>query len=323
MKGVAILLMVWVHLGWQYPTLQHFLYIGDTPLLAFLGGATNPVDFFLLLSGYGMHYIYKLGTGDKHKWSRLGKLYSHWILCVLLFLCIGLVLDRYYTGERLDFMPAFLNLTAISPSWYHPGWFIVPFCLLSLSSPYIFKLIERFKTKWILLAAFLFGTVVLFMISRIGSSYIFKNLWMFIPLHYCELIPAFLFGAMMHRESGKWRISLGKWQWTLWIVLMVVFLAKCVVTTAATGPIYPVIATILFLSAPRKACVDKTLSFLGRHSMNIWFIHYYICLYLFKEELYSVKYPLLAYVICVLVSLAFSYIVNMIIHIITKVWDLR
>lgn len=206
-----------------------------------------------------------------------------------------------------------LNLTAIDPSWYHPGWFIVPFCMLSLSSFHLFKFIDQFTTIKVLLAAFLFGTCVLYTYSKIGSDYIFQHLWMYIPLHYCKIIPAFVFGATMHRESGKWRLSLGKWQWTLWIVLIMVFIAKCFVTTAATGPIYPVIATILFLSAPRKKLVDKVLIFLGSHSLNIWFIHDYICLYVFKEELYSVKYPLLAYVICVIVSIIFSYIVNYII----------
>lgn len=316
MKGVAILLMVWVHLCWEYPTLEHHLYVGDKPLLSFLGGATNPVNFFLLLSGYGMHFIYKKGQEDKHRWSRLGKLYAHWIVCVLMFLCIGLVLGRHYNEVGMGQL--LLNMTAIDPSWYHPGWFVVPFCLLSLSSFYIFRLTDKFKTIWVLAAAFLFGTCVLYITSRIGSDYIFKNLWMFIPLHYCDLIPAFVFGAMMHRESGKWRISLGKWQWTLWLVLIMVFVAKCFVTTAATGPIYPVIATILFLSAPRKKFVNKTLTFLGNHSLNIWFIHYYICLYIFKEELYSVKYPLLAYVICVLVSIVFSYIVDFVVSIVLR-----
>lgn len=223
-------------------------------------------------------------------------------------MCIGLVLGRHYNGVGI--VQFILNLTAIDPSWYHPGWFIVPFCLLSLSSFYIFRLADRFKTLWVLGAVFLFGTSVLYPASRIGSEYIFKNLWMFIPLHYCELIPAFVFGAMMHRESGRWRISLGKWQWTLWFVLIIVFIVKCFVTTAATGPIYPAIATILFLSAPRKEFVDKILIYLGNHSLNIWFVHYYICLYIFKEELYSVRYPLFAYVICIIISLGFSYIVN-------------
>lgn len=316
MKGVAILLMVWVHLCWEYPTLEHHFYVGDKPLLSFLGGAANPVNFFLLLSGYGMHFIYKRGLGDKHRWTRLGKLYAHWIVCVLMFLAIGLIIHRYYNDfNAIDLL---LNVTAIDPSWYHPGWFIVPFCLISLTSFFIFRLVDNIPTIWVLILAFMFGTGILYIVSRIGSEYIFAHLWMFIPLHYGELIPAFLFGAMMHREGGRWRISLGKWQWTLWPALIIVFIAKCFVTTSATGPIYPAIATILFLSAPRREFVDKALIFLGNHSLNIWFIHYYICLYIFKEELYSVRYPLLAYVLCVLVSIVFSYIVDSVIKLISK-----
>lgn len=88
MKGVAILLMVWVHQCWEYPTLEHHIFIGNKPLLSFMGGAANPVDFFLLLSGYGMHFIYKKGIRDEHRLSRLINMYKHWIVCILIFLCI-------------------------------------------------------------------------------------------------------------------------------------------------------------------------------------------------------------------------------------------
>ncbi len=80
-KGVAILLMIFLHLFNQMSNVElcrSFIYIGDIPFVYWLSAAANPVAFFLILSGYGMHFIHVRGKGDIHRWSRIGKLYLHW-----------------------------------------------------------------------------------------------------------------------------------------------------------------------------------------------------------------------------------------------------
>ena len=62
-KGVAILLMIFLHL---------FNQMSNVEL------CRSFVAFFLILSGYGMHFIHVRGKGDIHRWSRIGKLYLHW-----------------------------------------------------------------------------------------------------------------------------------------------------------------------------------------------------------------------------------------------------
>lgn len=81
MKGVAILLMIFLHLFNQMSNVElcrSFIYIGDIPFVYWLSAAANPVAFFLILSGYGMHFIHVRGKGDIHRWNRIGKLYLHW-----------------------------------------------------------------------------------------------------------------------------------------------------------------------------------------------------------------------------------------------------
>ena len=63
MKGVAILLMVFLHLfKINYADLYYSLiYVGNTPLAAIIARMANPVPFFLILSGYGLYASYLNG----------------------------------------------------------------------------------------------------------------------------------------------------------------------------------------------------------------------------------------------------------------------
>lgn len=68
LKGVAILLMVFLHLFTNKETdvnLGFLLSINDTPLIYYLTRMCNPVPFFLILSGYGLYTIYNKQGGGK------------------------------------------------------------------------------------------------------------------------------------------------------------------------------------------------------------------------------------------------------------------
>ena len=88
MKGVAVLLMIFLHLFNQMHNVElceSFIYIGNMPFVYWLSAATNPVSFFLILSGYGMHFIHV----RTERWSRVAKLYLHWWVILALFTEIG------------------------------------------------------------------------------------------------------------------------------------------------------------------------------------------------------------------------------------------
>lgn len=310
MKGVAILLMIFLHLFNQKPNVElctSFVYVGDMPLVYWLSAAANPVAFFLILSGYGMHFIYARGKGDVHRWSRVKKLYLHWWVILAIFRIPPTLSGG---GKYADFQSVLANYTAFNTSWYGEGWFLFPFICLSLLSSWLFKFIDQFRVRWILLASFLWGTITSFVISRYGAQYLYTNLWLYNPFLIFHLAPSFIFGAMLHRTNFIQTIQKkysSKW---LWLALVLVVCVMCVTRTAAWGPLYATTFIILFLAAPRNRLIDKTLAHLGNHSMNMWLIHAWFCYYLFHDLTYSLRYPLLIFVALVLVSLCCSYIVN-------------
>lgn len=94
MKGVAITLMVFLHLFMirEYAfECTNLCYVGDVPLVNWLTRAANPVGFLLILSGYGMHYIHSRGGKDDNRYGRLVRLYAHWIVCFCMFASVGLL----------------------------------------------------------------------------------------------------------------------------------------------------------------------------------------------------------------------------------------
>lgn len=56
--------------------------------------------------------------------------------------------------------------------------------------------------------------------------------------------------------------------------------------------------------------METLLKFLGKHSLNIWLIHTWLCYYLFKDFIYGFKYPLLIFIVTITLSIFVSIVVE-------------
>lgn len=67
LKGVAILFMIFLHLFTlrQAGMYESLIFIKEMPLPALLTRLTNPVPFFLFLSGYGLYASFQMGGGER------------------------------------------------------------------------------------------------------------------------------------------------------------------------------------------------------------------------------------------------------------------
>lgn len=105
-KGVAILMMIFYHLfnrvGSDYHGLcQPLLYIGERPLVNIIANACHPVAFFLILSGYGLSYVWEnKGNNLRQQGRRILKLYiSYWIV-MAIFVGMGCFINpAQYPGD--------------------------------------------------------------------------------------------------------------------------------------------------------------------------------------------------------------------------------
>lgn len=307
MKGVAILMMLILHLfGKTTEGYVSLIHIGNEPIEYILRSAVNPVSFFLILSGYGMHFVCAKGK-DKNKWNRVRKIYIHWWAALAIFSVMGGVLGirEYYT----DIISVISNYTGYDCNWNFEGWFMFPYMLLMLICPWIFKVTDRGKSIYVAIFVIFLGFCCGFITSRYRDV---LHWLVYNPIYtVVSLSPSFILGSILHKEQIIGKIQEKKPNpWGIWVTLISLVTIVCIVGSAALNNVYAFLFVILFLAVPRWNFVDSMLSYFGKHSMNIWFTHTWFSNYLFHKEIYSLQYSILIFLTVLLLSIVSSYIID-------------
>lgn len=322
LKGVAILFMIFGHL-FLHPELANEMYI---PLFCLNGlsienimtRATGPVGFYLLLGGYGMYYIYK-NRGVKNQLPRIRNLYINFWIVLLLFVLIGYFIHpNAYPGSFGLFIN---NATGFNTTYNGEWWFLLPYSLLVLSSYWVFQFVDKYNPLLVVLCCLLGLFATSFVISRFGADYLYSHKLRYNLFLYFHLLWEFVIGAMLLKMDffGKSKTKIQKYLTKdiyILIALILLIAVRCIFDTSAVHIFYVVTFIALFLSISRWSFIDKSLSFFGTYSMNMWFIHTCICYYLFKDFIYGFKYPIIIYTVVVVLSLIFAIFVTKIANIV-------
>ena len=316
LKGIAILFMIYGHL-FLYPDWADSLYeslvkINNIPIECILTRATGPVTFYLLLGGCGMYYIYQ-NKKEKNQLPRIRNLYINFWIVLLLFVLIGHFLKpEIYPGS---FKAIINNATGFNTTYNAEWWFLLPYSLVVLSSYWVFKIVDRFNPKLVILGC-IFGVFsTSFIISRFGSEYLYAYKLRYNLFLYFHLLWDFVIGAMLMKNdffAKAKTIIKDKMPHNISRIIVIFLLVaiRCLFDTSAVHLFYAIAFIALFLSISRWKIIDKCLSFLGRYSMNMWFIHTWICYYLFKPYIFGLKYPIVIFVVVVILSLLSAIIVT-------------
>ncbi|WP_368123507.1 acyltransferase family protein [Bacteroides sp. RTP21281st1_F3_RTP21281_210402] len=137
--------MLYLHLFNQIGNVElcvTHLSVGNTPLVYLFTRCTNPVAFFLLLSGYGLYASYKLGKRDSMR--RIGKLYVHYWLTLLIFVPLGWWIrgSEVYPGSWKQILE---NVSGWYTGYNGEIWFLFPYMLLVLTSVQLFRWMDKVK----------------------------------------------------------------------------------------------------------------------------------------------------------------------------------
>lgn len=317
LKGVAILLMVFLHLFTNKEAdinLGFLLSFNDTPLIYYLTRLCNPVPFFLILSGYGLYAVYSKMGGVKPR-RRISNLYIHlWLIYLLLLPLACYIRPEFYPGSIMTFV---YNATSWRCSYIGEQWFFLPYILLMVCSKWIFQLCENLKGYITISVGLIIYGATIYCLKKFGESALsFNMLFYNIFLSFYMLFP-FLLGylAKKHQwiENAKDYVSK---QFNNKLIIPVVLLLalcilRCIVPNASFDPFYAIVFVVLSAMIPVAKIPGVVLTYLGKHSMNIWLIHTWFSNRLFHDFLYdTVHYPIIMYVGIILVSLAISHIVE-------------
>ena len=169
-KGVAILFMIFAHLFNNLDLCNLCtpqLYICDEPLCHILIFGMNPVDFFIVLSGYGLFITFTKGGGQNGQ--RVLKLYIHYWLVLCVFVTIGYLMGKEgYPGNLITFVE---NMAGWRNTYNHETWFLLPYSLLALSATCLFRISNQMKPWLLFLIVFSIYLIVRFL-SRFDGGLI-------------------------------------------------------------------------------------------------------------------------------------------------------
>lgn len=301
-KGIAILFMLFFHLFNRITDGVVDFWIQEQPLTKFLSSATYPVPFFLMMSGYGFYYTYKNGNLTfTSNIKRALKLYLHYWVVMLIFVSIGIFVAPWHYPDTFS---AFLsNVTGLHCTYNYETWFLLPYVVLSFFSPYIFKGMDRIGILLSLFIAFLVSFGARFCISRYVATGLISNTFVGFSLSTLGLLLDYVIGACMMNCGNLTKNEQGR-QIPIWLslILLVVLISFRCMIRLPWSSLYAFLLVFLFLNTRRTVWGDRFLAELGKKSMVMWMVHTYFSIYLFHDFIYGFKYPLIIYVVLVIVS---------------------
>lgn len=311
MKGIAILLMLFLHLFNQEDNValcHNLLFVDGMPLVLILSRAANPVAFFLIIGGYGLYRVYE--KGDKHRWSRLAKLMIHYWIILLIFVTIGhFMLPTAYPGSYLKILS---NVTGYETTYNGEMWFLLPYVILSACSKPLFDFLQQFRAWMVVCVTLVIHLGTSFCISRYGASFLYSNYWVYDPLLVLHMLFNFCLGAMAARSSLFERLKIHTAYMRYisalaWGGVAILVSVSCVCKYNFFYA-FGIIICLLLIKMP--GWLKTNLAKLGDQSMDMWMIHSWFCYYLFHDFIYSFEYPLVIFAVLTAISYACSLIVN-------------
>ena len=290
-KGIAISMMLACHLfnANRIDLYTSLLYVGDKPFAQWILKACGPVGFFMLLSGYGLSYKYSHGgLSFKTQLIRILRLYIHYWIVLAIFLTIGHIMmpERYPGGLQ----KLLVRLTAWDSS--NEMWFLIPYAITSVLSPYIIKIISKVGNLWSLIATIIIYLASNYVISRHGNFF-YPRLLLYEPLLTLHLLMTFTMGVVLHRTT----INLDQpiKQWVVLIAIAAAVITICSAHLFGFYIIYLPLMVILFTHVKWPKFLRIALLELGRKSMPMWMIHMWFASYLFQSQVYALRYPILIF----------------------------
>ena len=310
LKGLALILLLVHHLFCEMDgPFNDIVFNGIHVLQAFSSGFSKfCVALFVFLSGYGLTKSTNLENKRIKKqllpfyWRRIVKLMLNYWLIWILFVPIGIIFFNrsfpevygpyYLIKTIIDFfgLAYAFGYFGYNATW----WFYSCILVLYFIFPYIF-LLRRSKLTFLL--------VVLFFSILGPHTYVLKACT---PYHY-----SFVLGILM----ATYNLVLKKNSIIICLITIIIVGLFRIIRLGGViwqDPILCYFITVVYASTNIHKWLKISLSFLGKHSFNIFLFHTFIYLYYFPNFIYWTPNPLLIFftmlLTCLFVSILIEYL---------------
>ena len=306
-KGIAILLMLIYHLD-NIIGIQGL----DNIFADNLSAASHPINYFLIVSGYGLYIAY---LKDRLTWTyllkRTLKLYlAFWL--VLLILVFG-VSSVMFPG-LYSMPPEMVIMNLMGWRWDYSlfTWFLLPYVFMSLSSKWVFKIIDRLDNVLSLIVSMILYVGMSFLISRYFDSWLQWHYPVYHIILWAQTLFCLTIGAVIAR-----RVSSGQqitWPWlqgkNLLLILLIVasFALRGFIHSSILNPFHAALVVWLVLHIDFNAVFERVFVELGKKSMIMWFAQGFIDNIIFPEGVIVLQWPVLVYVLWTIACYLFACI---------------
>jgi fucose 4-O-acetylase-like acetyltransferase len=325
LKGVAISFMLLLHLFCRKEInglYETYPMIDGVPLVYYIGLFGDAcVPIFLFASGYGLLLSFnnKQLSKKKSTINRIFKLLINYWIVLFMFISIG-----YFFGDNGDYPGSIkeflLNFFVVSSSYNGAWWFVQTYLILVLIAPWLFRIVKRTNPIPLL---FVSGMIYfLTYIQRIKQVVDFgDNSILLMIINSLVLVGtsqfSFIVGSVFADKRiysklfNKFhQIKLKNFYLTLGILLLVVIhsLYESMIIAPLTA-----FSFICFFSLMDKGNLfQKVLTFLGKHSTNIWLTHMFFYMTIFPELTFAPRFPMLIFIWLLILCCTSSYLINLI-----------
>lgn len=310
LKGIALLLLLCHHLFYKENGLYDDVFIAGHGLTNEWGKICKVcVAIFVFLSGYG---LMKSNQGKKIKmmrfyWNRMTKLLLNYWVIWLLFVPAGVFLfGRTFEVVYVNHIHArfLLDLGGLAYMFgfygYNATWWFMS-CIIMLYAMYPILSIRGGDTN-ILIPCFLLSVLL--------SLF---NLPFLLPVRY--YLMTFIAGMLF--ASGN-LLSKYRLQNRLQKILCFLFFMFCLLVRNRLGAyamqfdtFICIVGIILYSNIGiNNVMCQHLLTFIGKHSMNIFLFHTFIYYYYFREFIYAPQNPILIFLLLLGICLIISVLIE-------------
>lgn len=195
-------------------------------------------------------------------------------------------------------------------------WFLLPYVILSALAPGLFDYVKKYKASVVIGVALIVHIFTCRLAGLYGESFLYENRWAYTPIVVLNLMFNFLLGAMCARENFFHKMRNKCYNSLKYRILSVLSVLLLLLFQCSFGYNFfyefCLITCLLILRRPKW--LEFFMCKLGDHSMNMWMIHGWFCNLLFREFIYSFRYPVIIYIVTLVLSFATSMLVNFVVR---------
>ncbi len=306
LRGIAILMMLFLHcFNYRSPNdyIDYTIY-GETLSWWLTHMAGLCVPFYCMLSGYGL-YIKKT-YNYKYCLNKAWYLIKRYWIYLLVFTVIGhCVFDAYDLSPKYLFSNFFGYNTTYNPTL----WFLLPYIMILCFSPLLLKWFNKYRILYVILIVFACFVLATLMTKLDNIGVISLPVYILLPFRSIKLLLSFMLGAILARY-GIPELNFTKKQFfnnmIIFLFIIILSIIRILFRKEVFAPPIALVLMILLSNIFFKKTTVNILQELGKHSLNMWFIHAYFTYGYLDFTIYCFKYP-------VLISLAvviYSYLIS-------------